>query len=69
MGFVGYLITLSVAARSLGGTQNFLDFGLFGQRITRSALANRFGGIVNPICLAVLRLITNSNFVGCSTGS
>jgi hypothetical protein len=36
--------------------------------ITRSALANTFGGIVMPICLAVLRLITNSNLVGCSTG-
>src|SRR5262245_2454875 len=37
-------------------------------RITRSALASTLGGIVTPICLAVLRLITNSNFVGCSTG-
>ena len=36
-------------------------------RITLSALANTFGGIVRPICLAVFRLITNSNFVGCST--
>ena len=25
-------------------------------------------GIVTPICLAVFRLITSSNFVGCSTG-
>ena len=25
-------------------------------------------GIVTPICFAVLRLITSSNFVGCSTG-
>ena len=24
--------------------------------------------MVNPICLAALRLITNSNFFGCSTG-
>ena len=37
-------------------------------RITLSALASTFGGIVSPICLAVLRLMTNSNFVGCSTG-
>src|SRR5881397_1963949 len=37
-------------------------------RITLSALANTFGGIVRPICFAVLRLTTNSNFVGCSTG-
>ena len=38
-------------------------------RITRSALANTFGGIVNPICFAALRLMMNSNFFGCSTGS
>src|SRR5215471_327974 len=37
-------------------------------RITLSARASTLGGIVTPICLAVLRLITNSNFVGCSTG-
>ena len=34
-----------------------------------SALGNSLGGIVSPICLAVLRLITSSNFVGCSTGN
>jgi hypothetical protein len=28
-------------------------------RITLSALASTFGGIVRPICLAALRLITN----------
>ncbi len=39
-----------------------------GYLITLSALASTFGGIVRPICLAVLRLITSSNFVGCSTG-
>jgi branched-subunit amino acid permease len=31
--------------------------------MTLSALANTLGDIVNPICLAVLRLITNSNFL------
>jgi hypothetical protein len=36
--------------------------------MTLSALAKTFGGIVRPICFAVLRLITSSNFVGCSTG-
>jgi hypothetical protein len=36
--------------------------------MTLSALASTFGEIVRPICLAVFRLITNSNFVGCSTG-
>ena len=33
-----------------------------------SARASTFGGIVRPICLAAFRLITSSNFVGCSTG-
>ena len=36
--------------------------------ITSSARASTAGGIVRPSALAVLRLITNSNFVGCSTG-
>ena len=50
-----------------------LNFGIAtlikGQNwITLSARANTFGGIVKPICFAVFRLITNSNFVGCSTG-
>ena len=36
--------------------------------ITLSALTSTFGGIVRPICLAALRLMTNSNFIGCSTG-
>src|SRR5262249_51966815 len=37
-------------------------------RITLSALAKTFGGIVRPICLAAFRLMTNSNCFGCSTG-
>ena len=37
--------------------------------ITLSALASTFGGIVRPICFAAFRLIMNSNFFGCSTGS
>src|SRR5947199_10741195 len=37
--------------------------------ITLSALANTFGGIVRPICLAAFRLIMNSNFLGCSKGN
>src|SRR5690349_4620098 len=39
-----------------------------GHLITRSALASTFGGIVRPICLAVLRLMRNSKSLGCSTG-
>src|SRR4030095_16110835 len=37
-------------------------------RITLSARTSTFGGIVRPICLAVLRLMMNSNLIGCSTG-
>ncbi len=36
--------------------------------ITLSARISVHCGIVRPICFAVLRLITNSNFIGCSTG-
>src|SRR5262245_27850828 len=36
--------------------------------ITLSARYSIDCGIVRPICLAVLRFITNSNLVGCSTG-
>jgi len=36
--------------------------------ITLSARTSTLGGIVRPICFAVLRLIANSNFLGCSTG-
>ena len=43
-----------------------LDFRLFDHRITLSALAKTLGGIGNPICFAVFRLMMNSNFVGCS---
>ena len=36
--------------------------------ISLFARASTSGGIVTPICLAVFRLITSSNLVGCSTG-
>ena len=36
--------------------------------MTRSARTSTLGGIVRPICFAVFRLITSSNFNGCSTG-
>src|SRR5262249_5012944 len=36
--------------------------------ITSSARASTDGGMVWPIALAVFRLMTSSNLVGCSTG-
>ena len=65
-------MTLSALANTFGGITQFwifdFRFWIVSHRITLSALANMLGGMVNPICLAVLRLITNSNLVGCSTG-
>src|SRR5215510_11572473 len=40
----------------------------FCHLMTLSALASTSGGIIRPICFAVLRLMTSSNFIGCSTG-
>src|SRR5499427_2975179 len=37
--------------------------------ITSSARASSVGGISRPSAFAVLRLITSSNFVGCSIGN
>jgi len=36
--------------------------------MTSSARASRLAGMVSPRALAVLRLITSSNLIGCSTG-
>jgi hypothetical protein len=36
--------------------------------ITSSAVASSSGGMLRPNALAVLRLITNSNFADCTTG-
>src|SRR5215467_6787543 len=41
---------------------------LTGHQITSSAKTRSVGGNVIPSAWAVLRLRTNSNFVGCSTG-
>ncbi len=43
--------------------------GTFDHRMTSSARSNTDCGIMRPSALAVLRLITSSNLVGCSTGS
>jgi hypothetical protein len=39
-----------------------------GHLSTRSALASTFGDTSMPICLAAFKLITSSNFIGCSIG-
>jgi hypothetical protein len=40
----------------------------FHHLITLSARASTLGGMVTPICFAVFKLTSNSNFIGCSTG-
>ena len=42
--------------------------GVLIYSMTSSARASSVGGISRPSALAVLRLITSSNLVGCSTG-
>src|SRR5262245_54336291 len=68
--WTGYLFyRLKKSSRHKVRTAHFTHaYRLTAYRITLSALASTFGGIVRPICFAVLRLMTSSNFVGCSTG-
>src|SRR5262249_1686273 len=44
------------------------SFLLLPYLITLSARYSTDWGIIRPICFAILRLMMNSNFVGCSTG-
>src|SRR5262245_50790738 len=64
--------------RAVGGAVHSIKSGLMrrkqtdgmdqGYSITSSARARNVGGISIPSALAVFRLITNSNLVGCITG-
>src|SRR5260370_1995442 len=54
-------VTLAIA-------KGFLDPGAGAYWTTSSARASSDCGIVRPSALAVLRFITSSNLVGCSTG-
>ena len=61
----GFLVWLT----DKGGQQNTIVLAASrGYLITLSARYSTDWGIVRPICLAVLRLIASSNFVGVSTG-
>jgi hypothetical protein len=53
----------------LPGAERHVHKPAEGHSITSSARAMSEGGIARPISLAVLRLMTSSNRVGCSTGS
>src|SRR6266542_4299394 len=56
----------SVISREIESTENTVQSWRY--LITLSARASTLGGIVRPICLAVLRLTRNSTALGCSTG-
>jgi hypothetical protein len=49
-------------------TENITSEENIGYSITSSARCRNDVGIVNPIALAVVRLMTRSNLIGCSTG-
>ena len=71
--FIGIITTSSIASSYvLFELERGLPLSEFcrysSYLMTPSALASTCGGIVRPICFAVLRLIINSNFVGCSNG-
>src|SRR5262249_49124696 len=59
-----------LAASDSGGrtARSFCDESTARHSITSSARASRSSGMVNPSALAVRMLMTNSKWVGCSTG-
>src|SRR5262245_37391673 len=66
--------TAGNAAAPAARCRNCLRWGSFilnlpsHHSITSSARTSSVGGIVRPSALAVIRLMTRSNLVGCSTG-
>jgi hypothetical protein len=50
------------------GFEGGAEIGTCGHSITWSARSNNDCGIVSASAFAVLRLMTSSNLVGCSTG-
>src|SRR3981189_1924767 len=57
-----------MASRPAAGCVPLVSAALMTYSITQSARPRSYGGIVSPSALAVLRLMTSSNCVGCSTG-
>src|SRR6266702_4647893 len=68
-GYHGYTTLAQVESEADHGNVAVRASVLTGHRITSSAWKRSVGGIVIPSPLAVFRLMTNSNFMGCSTGS
>jgi len=58
----------AIAGPALNGSAGWENATGKSYSITSSARASSDGGTVSPSALAVLRLITSSNLVGCSTG-
>ena len=64
--FLSHCVTTVATEKSVQSWHRRVGFCHY--LISLFARASTSGGIVRPICFAVLRLITSSNFVGCSTG-
>src|ERR1700731_501733 len=62
------LLSSNGAGQRQSSTGNYANEIAPPHSITSSARASTVAGIVSPIVRAVLRLMTSSNFVGCSTG-
>src|SRR5947209_14500373 len=64
------LLLQFLTSRSAAAERRDVPTGDIGESysITSSARASSVGGTSRPSALAVLRLMTSSNFVGCSTG-
>src|SRR3990172_11903441 len=63
-----FAVTLALSQREREFSENNPKSKIQNYLMTLSAFISVHCGIVRPICLAVFKLITNSNFIGCSTG-
>ena len=62
-------VSLHATKRRYGPTADSCTAAKYSYSITSSARVSRAGGTSIPSCPAVLRLMTNSNLVGCTIGS
>src|SRR5262245_18918763 len=65
---LGFIRDVAAVATSIDLHDAFLNEFRVAHSIASSARASSVGGTSRPSVLAALRLITSSNFVGCSTG-
>jgi hypothetical protein len=64
-----YLMSVATALECQEATYMHCSKQHYHYSITSSARASSVAGVARPIALALLRLMTNSNLVGCKIGS